>query len=192
MAKFKEVPPEVSVSDLTPLDISCTSTKCDDNFHCFKHSQKAFEKYKKDGVCRVCGANLVDWNRVHSKDLDDHEYTFNALRYELIRHIFWHANIEVDAINKAKKRGLDNLKEHAKVVLTSKIGKARNYREGYQTPKKGKEIVHYAQHATATCCRPCLSYWHGIPEGRALRPKEIDYCSNLIMLFITERVKNWN
>jgi len=30
------------------------------------------------------------------------------------------------------------------------------------------EIVHYAQHATAACCRKCIEYWHGIGPVREI------------------------
>ena len=42
---------------------------------------------------------------------------------------------------------------------------ARPFRDGYQTPTHG-DIVFYAQHALACCCRLCIRYWHGVPYGR--------------------------
>jgi hypothetical protein len=44
--------------------------------------------------------------------------------------------------------------------------------------------VFIAQHATATCCRGCISKWHGIEKGRALNEEEIDYIIGLIMVWI--------
>jgi len=41
-----------------------------------------------------------------------------------------------------------------------------------------------AQHVTATCCRGCISKWHGIEKGRALNPEEIGYIVALIMGWI--------
>ena len=35
--------------------------------------------------------------------------------------------------------------------------------------------IFLAQHATATCCRSCLSKWHHIPPGREITEEEIDY-----------------
>jgi hypothetical protein len=35
--------------------------------------------------------------------------------------------------------------------------------------------VFIAQHATATCCRGCISKWHGIEKDRALNAEEIDF-----------------
>ena len=41
--------------------------------------------------------------------------------------------------------------------------------------------VFIAQHATATCCRGCISKWHGIEKGRALGEAEVDFIVVLIM-----------
>ncbi len=38
--------------------------------------------------------------------------------------------------------------------------------DGRQTPREGNTIF-YAQHATASCCRTCIEYWHGIPKNGA-------------------------
>ena len=49
-------------------------------------------------------------------------------------------------------------------------------------------VIFYAQHATACCCRTCLEYWHAIPKGRPLTEKEIAYCEALIDLFLQKRL----
>jgi len=46
----------------------------------------------------------------------------------------------------------------------------------------------YAQHATATCCRTCLEYWHGIPKGRALSAEELNYLAELVCRYIEDRI----
>jgi len=48
--------------------------------------------------------------------------------------------------------------------------------------------VFIAQHATATCCRGCISNWHGIEKGRALNAEEIDFIVALIMEWIGEQL----
>ena len=40
------------------------------------------------------------------------------------------------------------------------------------------------QHATATCCRGCISKWHRIEKGRALDEKETGFILVLIMGWI--------
>ena len=43
--------------------------------------------------------------------------------------------------------------------------------DGKQAPFRGHPVF-VAQHATATCCRSCLSKWHGIPAGRPVTADE--------------------
>jgi hypothetical protein len=44
--------------------------------------------------------------------------------------------------------------------------------------------VFIAQNETATCCRGCISNWHGIETGRAVNVAEVDYTVALIMGWI--------
>src|SRR5436853_4729172 len=98
------------LEELKPLDIRCTSTDCENGLHCFRQTKKQaqanlFGTGGLGGQCRSCGANLVDWSRVYKRDLADAEYTFNALKNELIRHHFWHIEIDIKAVNHAKRKG---------------------------------------------------------------------------------------
>ena len=67
------------------------------------------------------------------------------------------------------------------------VGASKNPREGKQTPYEGN-ILYYAQHAVAACCRKCIEYWHGIESGRALADEEVGYLSSLVILFINRRL----
>src|SRR5947199_5312284 len=67
-----------------PLDIKCTSSDCQNGLHCFKATRRMAPAER--GRCRSCGADLVDWSRVHRRDKADAAYTFAALQFELIRH----------------------------------------------------------------------------------------------------------
>ena len=187
---FEKVKPEKSVSELTPLDVKCTTTRCGDNFHCFKTSQKMIEKYGKSGVCRDCGEDVVDWERIRKNDLKDADYTFDMMKLELLRHVCWNMPLATEIIDFALKRGKIKLREKAKKILLQKVGKAENFREGYQTPKDGREIIHYAQHATATCCRKCMEYWHNIPMGIPLSNSQLEYATELVMLYVEQRINN--
>lgn len=190
MGKFKRVPADVPVSDLTPLDISCGSTKCDDGFHCFKTSERAVKKYGSHGVCKECGTHLIDWKRIHKNNIKDAKFIFQSMKNELIRHVYWHTQIEEGAIQNALNSTKSEMRIHAKKILKSTIGKAHNAWDGRQTPKTGNEIVNYAQHATATCCRVCLQYWHNINKNENLTEEQLEFCTNLAMLYIEERVPN--
>ena len=188
--KFKRVPADIPISDLSPLNISCSSTKCEDNLHCFKTSVSAARKFGSFGVCKECGTHLIDWKRVHQNNINDSKFIFNSMKNELIRHVYWHTPIEKAAIDIALKTGKDQLRIHSKQVLKAKIGNPHNAWDGRQTPMTGNEIVNYAQHATATCCRMCLEYWHNINKNEKLTGEQLQFCTDLVMLYIEERVPN--
>jgi hypothetical protein len=191
--KFRRVVPDnVRVEDLTPLNITCGSTKCNENLHCFSLTKTALKRFGKTHVCTECGKNLIDWERFQKNNIRDANFIFNSLRFELIRHIFWHTEIEAAAIKKAIKLGREQLRNHAYKILKSNIGKYNSIWDGRQTSKGGNEIVHYAQHATATCCRKCLEAWHNIPKDGNLDPEQLDFCTDLVMLYIDERIPDLN
>ena len=84
-------------------------------------------------------------------------------------------------------KGLETIKEHAFQFLNSRI--AYNYpkNDGKQTPMRGHPVF-IAQHATATCCRGCISKWHGIEKGRALNKLEVSFIVLLIMGWIENQI----
>lgn len=174
---------------LKPLEISCTSSDCEKDLHCFRATAKMI-KLDLQGSCRACGARLFDRERIHRRKLDDVNYTFNSLKYEMIRHYFWHAEIDEEAISKARKKGIDKLREETVKRIRSSVGKAKPFRDGYQTPFAGN-IIYYGQHATASCCRKCIEDWHGIPQRRELIEDEIEYLASLVCLYIDERLKEF-
>lgn len=178
MAEFKKPP---------PLDIKCTSVDCDNDLHCFKQLKKM--TLDQRGRCRACGADLVDWKRVHRRDKTDARHTFVALQHELIRHHFFHKAIDDSAMRHAQRKGRTLLKQAARDRLQKYLAPADPPRDGRQTPFEGNAI-YYAQHATATCCRTCLEYWYDIPKGRALTSNEFDYCAALVDLFLDEKLPN--
>jgi len=176
MAEFQKPP---------PLEIKCTSVDCENDLHCFKQLKKMTPDQR--GKCRACGADLVDWERLHRRDSTDAEHTFAALQRELIRHHFFHRPVDERAMRHAQRKGRLLLKEAAWDRLRKYLAPAQPPRDGRQTPLEGN-AVYYAQHATATCCRTCLEYWHDIPKGSPLTPQELEYCAALIDLFLDERL----
>jgi uncharacterized heparinase superfamily protein len=179
-----------SNTELKPLKITCTSTDCANNLHCFRLTKKLLSQ-GPSGRCRNCGVQLVEWSRVHKQDISDVSYTFQALRYELIRHHFWHIQLSQRAINYARRKGKRALRHAAEHQIRKLIGDAEHPREGRQTPRETSphaNAIHYAQHATASCCRRCVAEWHGIVEGRALSEAEISYLTELAMLYINDRL----
>src|SRR2546422_1206979 len=108
---------------LKPLKISCTSSDCKNGLHSFQETRKMLAANQK-GQCRSCGAELVDWNRVHKRDPADAAYTFAALKYELVRHHNWHKEIDQKAINHARRKGRAGMQEAAARRIQSSVGPA--------------------------------------------------------------------
>lgn len=171
---------------LKPLKITCTSVDCENGLHCFRQTQRLVT-FTQAGHCRACGVALIDWSRVHQRDPADASYTFAALKYELIRHHFWHIEIDIKAVNHARRKGTVELYTAAEQRLRKAVGPVNPPFDGRQTSREGN-VIYYAQHATASCCRKCVEEWHGIPRGRALTDSEIGYLTTLAMLYITERL----
>ena len=186
--EFKKVLIETPISKLKNLDIKCTSTKCEDGLHCFNMTKKAIKNFGKDGLCRDCGKQLIDWKRFQKNDITDIKFLVKSLDIELIRHAFWHSPIEEKAIQLAQKRGIRLLRQMVHRRIKNSIGNRQNYREGKQTTIGGSEIIHYGQHATGTCCRKCLEYWHNIKMGTDLTEKQLEFCTELVMYYIEKRV----
>jgi hypothetical protein len=71
-------------------------------------------------------------------------------------------------------KGLPVILDHARDFITKRLASALPQNDGKQTPFRGHPVF-VAQHATACCCRGCLSKWHRIPQGRPLSAEEQAY-----------------
>jgi hypothetical protein len=80
-------------------------------------------------------------------------------------------------------KGLETIKEHIFQFVNSRVASDFPKNDGKQTPMRGHPVF-IAQHATATCCRGCISMWHGFEKGRALDEKELQFIVALIMGWI--------
>lgn len=175
--------------DLKPLKLSCTRTDCDNDLHCYRQSRKKIKH--PAGSCQNCGAELVDWPRIQLRDFQDLAHTLESLRTECVRHDFWHIEIEQYALNYALRKGRVGLETAVRNRIRKSIG-IRSSFDGRQTPMPGEgkrpNIIHYAQHATASCCRRCIEYWHGIPPDKPLTEEQIEYFARLCLKYIDERL----
>lgn len=143
--------------------------------------------------CQVCGTELVDWSRTQRRAAGDWQYTFSLLKQESIRREYWTGDIDPQALGSCPVTS-ERLEELAMRRLKQSVSKvygsgadARPYRDGYQTPKAGN-ILFYAQHALACCCRRCMRYWHGIPYGRPLAEDELNYFVTLVVHYVDVRL----
>jgi len=84
-------------------------------------------------------------------------------------------------------KGFETIKEHAFQFINTRVAPDFPKNDGKQTPMRGHPVF-IAQHATATCCRGCISKWHGIEKGRALSDAEVDFVVALIMRWIDRQV----
>ena len=172
------------------LPISCDAVDCGNGLHCFNATKEMKTRNRPDGSCWQCGTNLVDWTRVHNRDVSDAKYTMESLKHECVRHHFWHKDINQRAVNHALRKGERDLITCVRTHLQHSIGSAKPFRDGSQTTMRDDvpTAMPYGQHATATCCRSCLEFWHGIPKNRELTEDELNYCSDMVFLYIKDRI----
>lgn len=79
-------------------------------------------------------------------------------------------------------RGIETVRRHTREIIDQRLAPAEPRNDGKQTPYRGHPVF-VAQHATATCCRTCLSRWHGISKGHALTAGEREY--------VVEAISRW-
>ena len=175
---------------LEPLKISCSRSECGENLHCFRRTRRMC-KYP-EGQCQSCGAKLIDWTRVQSRDLCDIEHTFRSLKYEWIRHYFWEAPLTQRIVDYARRKGRNELESVVEKRIRKYVAKSRSqlFRDGTQTPFEGPKetIVTRAQHAVACCCRKCIEYWHGIPVETPLTDEHVQYFKELALMYIDDKL----
>jgi hypothetical protein len=102
------------------------------------------------------------------RDLDQ---LFQALQRSSFRTSF-HLNSR--DLHYLQQKGLPVILDHAEQFIAERLAPAEIANDGQQTPMRGHPVF-VAQHATATCCRGCLSKWHRLPAGRALTLEEQAY-----------------
>lgn len=169
-----------------PLDITCSSSACVLGRHYYGPKRRRRSVYPV-GECCDCGVRLVDWDRVHRQAVNDVDYTMSMLRTECWRHEWWHREFDERALNHAYRKGRADLRLAAASRVATSVGREASFFDSRQTPKKGN-VLYYAQHATGTCCRQCIQYWHGIPPDRPLTTTEQSYCIELIMRYLAIRM----
>ena len=172
--------------------VGCRDHDCEKDLHTFlrdlRKSENRNQSYRSE-KCTVCGSDIIDWHRLDRHDLSDVQYTIKALEYEYVRHRYWDAKIDEKAMNHALRKGLSGLRMATEQRLLKSIARPRkeNPWDGRGTPKRGN-VIYYAQHATATCCRPCIEAWHGIDRNRSLTELEQKNMTQLIMLYIHKKM----
>lgn len=161
---------------LIPLKLTCWMASCKHGRHCLDYLRKPRKGAERiePGRCRDCGEQIVDLphNAPESvlAEREELSHTIIDQQSELIRAHYWHVPIDQWAYNSARRLGKAELRRRIEArVLAALVapgpfdGRSASY---------SKDIIAYAQHATATCCRRCASYWHGLPNDANIRPTE--------------------
>ena len=116
--------------------------------------------------------------------IDRINHSLNSLKKSKFRSKFHLTQKDRDYI---ATKGLETITEHAFQFINSRIAPAFPKDDGRQTPMKNHPVF-IAQHATATCCRGCISKWYGIEKGRALNEAEVDFLVALIIGWIEGQI----
>ena len=116
--------------------------------------------------------------------IDRINHSLNSLKKSKFRSKFHLNQKDRDYI---ATKGLETITEHAFQFINSRIAPAFPKDDGRQTPMKNHPVF-IAQHATATCCRGCISKWYGIEKGRALNEAEVDFLVALIIGWIEGQI----
>ena len=134
--------------------------------------------------CRWCGADCINWSLLHKHDQANESLVIQELRKEWWRDSWFKRKIDIKAKNHALRKGKHLLRDYAETRIRKSVGSEKPYRDGFQTPYKGN-LIYYAQHAIAACCRNCIEVWHGIPKNKKLTEKEINYLVGLVMHYVS-------
>jgi len=169
------------------LGIRCGRSDCKRDLHCFDPSGSRLTFTK--GRCQSCGIDLIDWDVVHVRDLRNIDAKFDFFKKEWIRHFFFHVPITNRIESYARRNGFEGLAQ----ILDKQLRQDKMLRfikefDWNQTKMLNGTIVHWARHATASCCRACMKYWHNIPFEQQLTAEDINYLKALAMRYVTLRI----
>jgi len=184
---------EEAAASPTQLFLFTDNEDCKAGLHTYNNSR--IWNAKGHPVCRFCGVDSIDWDRIHRCDLTDIDYTISQLHTEKFRFEWWMKELDQQAKNHALRKGLLNLRSAAFMRLKQSVGEVyempdgtkRPYRDGRQTPYSGN-CLYYAQHALACCCRKCMRYWYGVPYGRYLNEEELTFFTELVLLYVKTKL----
>lgn len=87
-----------------------------------------------------------------------------------------------------RSKGMNTVRRHAQDFVRTRLAPAVPVNDGKQTPMRGHPVF-VAQHATATCCRGCLSKWHHILPGTPLTQAQQDYVVDVIMTWMERQMQ---
>lgn len=119
------------------------------------------------------------------RELDE---LFAALNKSAFRRSFQLRGKDLDYL---QDKGLPLVMLHAKDFIHKRLAPASIPSDGKQTPFRGHPVF-VAQHATACCCRGCLSKWHRIEPGRELELAEMSYILAVLQHWLQSQATSAN
>jgi len=81
------------------------------------------------------------------------------------------------------EKGEETLGQHALEFIRARLAPAEPVNDGKQTPMRGHPVF-IAQHATATCCRGCLSKWHNIAAHQSMSVQQQEWVKAVIIRWL--------
>lgn len=129
-------------------------------------------------------ASTRQWSDLPDDESPAHAALFTRLACSQFRSRF---HLSQRDIAYARGKGADTIMRHATEIIARRLAPATIPNDGKQTPMRGHPVF-VAQHATACCCRGCLSKWHHIPSGRELTTGEQQYIVSVLMAWIKREV----
>jgi len=188
----------MAIPKIPTIKITCGSTDCEHGHHAFNDPSHKYKKrgngrtHLDPGVCKACGADVVDWHRVHRGDIKDAAHTFEALKLELIRWKFWTDDFNAQSRTRFADDGMDATIVSVLPQLEKTIGPVAeagwSKKQVPTDPAKLRSVIQYAQHAVAACCRDCVAKWHGIPNEKPLDKRELKYLAGLVIEYLRIRL----
>lgn len=134
----------------------------------------------------VTSRNTKLCERLGGKDTEqqrEYDALFNRLALSDFRSRFKLDEKDIQMIN---EKGMDVIRSHAVDFVQKRLAPAVIPNDRKQTPMRGHPVFK-AQHATACCCRGCLSKWHHIPAGVELTQEQQEYVVNVLMEWIGKK-----
>lgn len=168
--------------------VLCARTQC----LCYGvrfHFMQTGAVFQKDGrIYYLKRADQLEQARRARIDILENEpfrALFARLKKSTFRSRFSLSRADISYI---REKGLLEIRRHAKEFIQKRLAPANPANDGKQTPMRGHPVF-AAQHATGTCCRGCLSKWHGIPQGKPLSEAQQTYVTDVIMVWICSQCR---
>ena len=110
----------------------------------------------------------------------DFDGYFNRLSKSKFRASF---KLKDNDIKYIDDKGMDIITSHAYDFVNKRLRPKIIVNDGKQTPFKGHPVF-IAQHATACCCRDCISKWLKLSKDRELTNEEVDLIVSILIKWI--------